>query len=225
MEGTLPKPATLYCKKCNLDNKKPVGTKCEKAKAARENKHDLNCDTASVKKTPKNKSSLDMNDKMMDMVMNTMTLVVEKLAAMDEHITGLASHTQLTPAKFARKSCSQEQTKRRDVEDSEEALYASLVNTNVIQVGRTSYSQIFADTTVALKPTQTPTCARKPMPEGTLGCALLPHTTTTVGSASATVADVISQVAAQSTGDASYDQTQVCATTSWAYAQEHWKHG
>ena len=64
--------------------------------------------------------------------MNTMTLVVKKLAVMDEHITGLASPIEPTPAKSARKSHSPVQTKRRDVGDSEEALFGSLVNANVL---------------------------------------------------------------------------------------------
>ena len=37
-----------------------------------------------MRKTPKNKSSLEMNDKMMDIVMNTMASVSEKLAAMND---------------------------------------------------------------------------------------------------------------------------------------------
>ena len=64
--------------------------------------------------------------------MNTMNSVAEKLAMMDERITGLG--------KSARKSRPQEQTKRREVGDSEEALFGSPVNTNVIQEDRTSYS-------------------------------------------------------------------------------------
>ena len=31
---TLPKPAFSFCKKCNLEHEKPVGAKCDKAKAA-----------------------------------------------------------------------------------------------------------------------------------------------------------------------------------------------
>ena len=40
-----------------------------------------------------------MSDKMLDLVMNTMNNVTEKLAAMDEQITGLASKIELTRAK------------------------------------------------------------------------------------------------------------------------------
>ena len=37
-QDTLPKPAIWYCKKCNIDHKKPVGVKCEKMKMAPEEK-------------------------------------------------------------------------------------------------------------------------------------------------------------------------------------------
>ena len=36
VNDTLDKPAISFCKKCNLKHEKPVGAKCEKAKAARE---------------------------------------------------------------------------------------------------------------------------------------------------------------------------------------------
>ena len=78
----------------------------------------------------------------------------------------------------------------------------------MIQEGRTSFAQTFPDMAVTLKPTQTPTRAKKMKPEGTLGCTPLPHTTATLGSASTTVTDVISQVATQSAKDYSDIQTQ-----------------
>ena len=63
---------------------------------------------------------------MLDFVMNTMTNVTEKLKAMDERITGLASCIDVTPAKsITRKSHSREQTKRRGIADAEEVLFAS----------------------------------------------------------------------------------------------------
>ena len=188
---TLSKPAISFCKKCNLEHEKPVGAKCEKAKAARDDKRDSSRDCSAVRKTPKNKSSGDMNDKMMDMVMTTMASVSEKLAAMDECITGLASCIEPTPEKSTRKSHSREQTKRRDLGDHDEALFGSPTNVNVIQEGRAAYAQTFPDTAVALKPTQTPAHAKKMKPEGTLGCTSLPCTMATLGSASTTVTDVI----------------------------------
>ena len=69
------------------------------------------------KKTPKNKGTVDANEKMLDMVMSTLTSVTEKLAAMDKRITGLASRIESTPAKSARKFRLREQTKRREVSD------------------------------------------------------------------------------------------------------------
>ena len=54
----------------------------------------------------------DSHDKILDLVRNTMNNVTEKLLAMDERITGLASLIDVTPAKFvARKSRSHEQIK------------------------------------------------------------------------------------------------------------------
>ena len=46
-------------------------------------------------KSPKNRISSDSNEKMRDMVINTMTSVTEKLAAMNKRLTGLASHIHL----------------------------------------------------------------------------------------------------------------------------------
>ena len=78
----------------------------------------------------------------------------------------------------------------------------------MIQEGGTSYAQTFPDTAVALKPTQTPAHAKKMKPEGTLGCTPLLRTTATLGSVSAMVTDIISQVATQSARDYSDIQTQ-----------------
>ena len=88
----------------------------------------------SAKKTPKGKTA-DTSDKMLDLVMNTMSNVTEKLAAMDERITGLVLKIELTPAKSTvHKSSSREQMKQRGIADSEEALFASPTNmTAVIQ--------------------------------------------------------------------------------------------
>ena len=99
---------------------------------------------------------------MLDLVMNTMNNVTEKLTAMDDRITGLASRIDTTPAKtISRKSRSREQSKRRGVTDTEEALFASSTGVSVIQEGGTSYSQVFPDTAVALKPITTPARPKK----------------------------------------------------------------
>ena len=99
---------------------------------------------------PKSKGT-GKTEKMLDMVMATMMSVTEKVSAMDDRITGLALCIEPTQAKSARKSRSREHTKRREVSDHEEALFGSPLNTSVIHDGGTSYSQIFADTAVALK--------------------------------------------------------------------------
>ena len=57
---------------------------------------------------PKSKGTGETNEKMLDMVMATKMSVTEKLSAMDDRITGLASRIGPTPAKSARKSCSRE---------------------------------------------------------------------------------------------------------------------
>ena len=96
----LPKPVVAYCKKCTVEHEKPVGTKCERIKNVSKDseKWDPSHEILSAKKTPKGKA-VDTSDKMLDLVMNTMSNLTEKLAAMDERITGLASKIELTPAK------------------------------------------------------------------------------------------------------------------------------
>ena len=105
---------------------------------------------------------MESHEKMLDLVMNTKNNVTEKLTALDDRITGLASRIDTTPAKtVSRKSRSREQSKRRGVTDTEEALFASPTGVSVIQEGETSYSQVFPDTAVALKPVSTPARLKK----------------------------------------------------------------
>ena len=75
-------------------------TKCEWNKNASKNteNRDSSREILSAKKTPKGKA-VDTSGKMLDLVMNTMSNVTEKLVAMDERITGLASKIELMPAK------------------------------------------------------------------------------------------------------------------------------
>ena len=132
-------------------------------------KRDSSRENSSVKKTPKGKNT-ECHEKMLDLVMNTMNNVTEKLAAMDERITGLASRIDVTPAKSStRKSHSREQKKQRGIADTDEALLASPTATAVIQEGGTSYSQVFPDKAVALKPAETPARAKKQKPTLDLG--------------------------------------------------------
>ena len=106
---TLPKPALGFCKKCNVEHEKPTGNKCERLKNVKEDKRDLSRET--VRKTPKGKAP-DSHEKMMDMMLSTMNSVTEKLASMDERISGLASRTDTPATKTStRKSRSREQVK------------------------------------------------------------------------------------------------------------------
>ena len=208
-QDSLPQPAISYCKKCNIEHEKPVGAKCEKM--AQEEKRDSSCDNVTVKKTPKSKGTGETNKKMLDMVMATMTSVTEKLSAMNKMITRLALCIEPTPAKAARKSCSWEHTKRREVSDHEEALFGSPLNTSVIHDGGTSYSQVFADTAVALKLTEIPARTKKLKSDGVAGCIPLPRTTAALVSVSS-ITDVMSQVASQTTATTSVSQVQVWTT-------------
>ena len=81
----LPKPVVAYCKKCTVEHEKPVGTKCERNKNVSKDteKRDSSREISSAKKTPKGKT-VDTSDKMLDLVMNMMSNVAEKIAAMDE---------------------------------------------------------------------------------------------------------------------------------------------
>ena len=80
----------LACKKCGTEHEKPTGNKCERFKMEKEEKKD-NTKEQSVKKTPKSKPSTSgsSQDKMMELMLASMSSVTEKLAAMEERITGL----------------------------------------------------------------------------------------------------------------------------------------
>ena len=134
------KPGMTFCKKCSLEHEKPVGNKCERSKqvAKETEKRDSSRESLPVKKTPKGKVG-ESQDKMLDLVLNTMTNVTEKLSAIDDRIIGLASCIDATPAKAStRKSRPREQSKRRGVIDAEEALFASPTGAPLIQEGGTS---------------------------------------------------------------------------------------
>ena len=115
---------------------------------------------------------------MLDLIMNMMSNVTEKLAAIDERITGLASKIEVTPANPA----------KRGIADTDEALFASPTNmTAVIQEGGNSNSQVFLDTAVALKPLATPARAKKQNPTLDLDITPLNYETTSRAQATSAV--------------------------------------
>ena len=77
----------------------------------------------------------------MDLMLNTMNSVTEKLASMDERISGLASRIDTPTTKSStRKSRSREQVKRCSISESEEVLFGSPPSMHaVIQDGGTVY--------------------------------------------------------------------------------------
>ena len=113
---TTSEKALPHCKKYNELHDKPVNNKCERFKATKDEKRDVSRESA-TKKTPKNKVSTDnaQGDKMLDLVLNTMSSFTEKLKAMEVQILGLTSRMNsesvVTPV---RKSRSREKSKRLD---------------------------------------------------------------------------------------------------------------
>ena len=205
---TLPKPALGFCKKCNSEHEKPIGNKCEKLKNVKEEKRDLSRET--VKKTPRGKPA-DSHEKMMDMMLNTMNSVTEKLASMDERISGLTARIDTPAVKpSTRKSRSREQVKRRGTPDKEEALFSSPVAAHaVIQEGGTAYSQVFADTAVAIKPT--PVRPKKHKATIDLGCTPLMQTATARVTSTVT-SQTVSQPLAETVAQPQDPPTQIWTT-------------
>ena len=105
----------LACKKCGTEHEKPVGNKCERIKMDKEEKKDANKEQL-VKKTPKSKpsTSAPSQDKMMELMLASMSSFTENLAAMEERITGLTERPQVNlqePASV-RKPRSREKSKK-----------------------------------------------------------------------------------------------------------------
>ena len=84
-----------HCKKCNDVHDKPVNNKCERFKASKEEKRNVSRESA-TKKTPKNKASTDTSqgDKMLDLILHTMSSFADKLSAMEAQISYQASHPE-----------------------------------------------------------------------------------------------------------------------------------
>ena len=101
------------------------------------------------------------------------------------------------------------------VTESEEALFSSPVTMHgVIQEGRTSYLQVFADTTVTLKPTPTPVRAKKQKSATDLGCTPLIQTST-----SRVTSTVTSHTASQPVTD-NVVQPQASGIQTWAVPRD-----
>ena len=84
------------CKKCGIEHERPVGAKCESNKpTTKDEKKDPVID---VKKTPKNKSvnETSSQDKMLDVVLATMSSFTDKLTSMESRLTGLTSRLDET---------------------------------------------------------------------------------------------------------------------------------
>ena len=178
----------LACKKCGTEHEKPVGNKCDRLKMEKDEKKDGNKDQ-SVKKTPKNKPSVSgsSQDKMMELMLASMSTFTEKLAAMEERISGIAEKTCETSQELlsARKSRSREKSKKRD--QSDESLGPQARHSVIQSDSGIAYSKVFPDTAVALKPLTTPARVKKLKNDTDLGVApfsreLIPPTPSTFAS-------------------------------------------
>ena len=146
----------LLCKKCGECHEKPINNKCEKLKAVKEDKRDSSRDSA--KKTPRGKPVPEtaQGDKVLDLVLNTMSTFTDKLSAMEEKISGLSSHmdssAEATPA---RKSRSREKTKRPEPVDTSDDRLSLFSTGSSLHSGDHSatFTQTFPDTVVTFKPT------------------------------------------------------------------------
>ena len=113
---------TSFCKKCALEHERSVGTKCERNKSTvKDEKKDPIKD---VKKTPKNKTVCETSsqDKVLDVVLATMSSFTDKLTSMESCLTGLASCLDETSSqkKTGRKSHAREQSKKREPPDEDD---------------------------------------------------------------------------------------------------------
>ena len=182
----------LSCKKCGEFHEKPINSKCDRAKLKDEKRDTSHENTG--KKTPRAKPHTEQanQDKMLELVMQTMTGFSDKLSAMEAKITGLASGSVKTTdnASGARQSRSREKVKRSGLfqtDESETTLFSPSMpgadgNEN------TAYTQTFADTAVIVK--QTPARAKKQKPDLDLGVAPLQSGTPQLGRDQTTVTRV-----------------------------------
>ena len=176
----------LACKKCGTEHEKPVENRCERLKGDKDEKKD-NTKEQTVKKTPKSKaaSAGPSQDKMMELMLSSMSSFSEKLAAMEERISSLAEKPQESVQEsHSRKSRSREKSKTREPsEDRQDTV---------------TYSKVFPDTAVVLKHVATPARNKKlkndldlgvaplsrelipPTPISRVGSSSLPRVTSTI---------------------------------------------
>ena len=166
----------LQCKKCGDAHSKPINAKCEKVKETKDEKKDGSKEHMSAKKTPRTKSCEGSNDKVLDLVMSTMSTFTAKLNAVEARLTGLSSRVEDTPFQSEkRKSRSRDKTKRIEISDEEEEVNLQTVTSHPIVTleDRTRYTQVFPDTAVMSKITATPARAKKSKQDIDLGVAPL----------------------------------------------------
>ena len=145
---------TVLCKKYWIDHERPVGSKCEKVKVSKEEKRDTSKEV--VRKTPHGKGGdVASQEKVLELMVTTMTDFMDKLNAMDERISGLTSRLDnpSVPQKpVSRKSRSREKIKRIKISDIDEKVPCTSSLSAVAEDG-TIYSQTFPDVAVTLQPT------------------------------------------------------------------------
>ena len=154
----------LSCKKCGGEHQKPVGSKCDRPKIVKEEKRDSSRDT-SVKKTPRGKvNKISSQDKVLEMVMSTMNSFSEKLSAMEERLSNIATPVDGTRLEkcTTRKSRSREKIKRIEISDDDEKPTVLSPSQNIVhgQDG-TAFLKVFPDTAVAVKSLSTPARHKK----------------------------------------------------------------
>ena len=184
------------CKKCGELHEKPLHAKCERLKN-KEEKRD-NSHEHSTKKTPRGKAAGENSqDKMLELVLQTMSGFTEKLSAMEERISGLTSGmnpagnesytgplsdtTKNGNTTGKRQSRSREKNKRGELFATSEG--ETTLFTSPLPVNRTlensTYAQTFPDTAVLVR--QTPARAKKHKGDTDLGVTPLANITPTGG--------------------------------------------
>ena len=163
-----------YCKKCAVDHERPVGNKCDKKIVPREEKRDASKDN--MKKTPKSKGSVEPSEKMYEMMMSTMSSFTDKLSAMENRISGLASQfddPNLTQRSTGRKSRSH--SKRRKTDEDDINTLTSPVRDLVQAQDGSLFQKTFPDTAVMIKIPDTPAKLKKQKSDNDLGVTPLIH--------------------------------------------------
>ena len=172
------------CKKCGELHEKPLHAKCERLKN-KEEKRD-NSHEHSTKKTPHGKAAGENSqDKMLELVLQTMSGFTEKLSTMEERISGLTSGVDIagnesntgsrtdttknenTTGKW--QSRSREKNKRGELfvtSEGETTVFTSPLPVNST-LENSTYAQTFPDTAVLVK--QTPARSKKHKGDTDLG--------------------------------------------------------